>query len=500
MHLESAILTQLEDPEITLDESARRRCQLAAKLAAASNYEEACQALGDLWQGLGVRPKLDGLNEPTSAEVLLRVGNISGWLGSVQQIEGVQEAAKNLISESVRSFDALGDIEKGAEAQIDLATCYLREGAFDEARITLQGVLGRLEHSQSEQKLRAFINSAVVESSCGRDQKALQIHLQAAPFFEVSTNSALKGKFHNEFAVVLKKLGVDQQREDYIDRALVEYTAAAYHWEEAGDIRFCALVENNIGSLLINIGKVKDAHKHLNRARQLLVSLRDKVNVAHVDDTRARACLAEGRNAEAEKLARSCVRTVESGDHQSVLAEFLTTHALALSRVGRHQQAGATFQRAIEIAEASGHREGAGEAALCLIEELGSVAPPRVIYDAYSRAENSLSHSQSTALQSRLGRCARRTLALKFESPAAVKTPDRTEEFNGCSLDEEVLRYEADLIKQALEAADGSVTRAARLLKVTHQGLAFILQGRQKNLLAARTPVRKRRRSIMRAH
>ena len=61
------------------------------------------------------------------------------------------------------------------------------------------------------------------------------------------------------------------------------------------------------------------------------------------------------------------------------------------------------------------------------------------------------------------------------------------------------MRYEADLIKKALETADGSVTRAARLLKVTHQGLAFILQGRHKYLLAARTPVRKRRRSIMRA-
>jgi len=500
MHLDPPILTQVENPEITVDESARRRCQMAAKLAAASKYEEACQALGDLWQGLGVRPRLDGLSDGVSAEVLFRVGCISGWLGSVQQIEGVQEAAKNLISESVRSFETLGDIEKVAEAQIDLAICYLREGAFDEARITLRGVLGRLEHSQSEQKLRAFLNSAVVESSCGRDQTALQIHLQAAPFFDVSTNSALKGKFHNEFAVVLKKLGVDQRREEYIDRALVEYTAAAYHWEEAGDNRLCAISENNIGSLLISVGKVKDAHKHLNRARQLLLGLRDKVNVAHVDDTRARACLAEGRNAEAEKLARNCVRAVEGGDHQSVLADFLTTHALALSRVGRHQQASATFQRAMEIAEAAGHPEGAGEAAVCLIEELGTIAPPRVIYDAYSRAENLLSDSQSTALQSRLGRCARRTLALKFESPAPVKTPGRTEEFSGCSLDEEVLRYEADLIKQALEAADGSVTRAARLLKVTHQGLAFILQGRQKHLLAARTPVRKRRRSIMRAH
>jgi len=42
------------------------------------------------------------------------------------------------------------------------------------------------------------------------------------------------------------------------------------------------------------------------------------------------------------------------------------------------------------------------------------------------------------------------------------------------------------------------VTRAARLLGITHQGLAFILNGRHKSLLSIRTPVKRRRRSIIR--
>ena len=46
----------------------------------------------------------------------------------------------------------------------------------------------------------------------------------------------------------------------------------------------------------------------------------------------------------------------------------------------------------------------------------------------------------------------------------------------------------------------GSVTRAARLLGVTHQGLAFILNGRQKGLLSSRKPAKRRRRSIIRFH
>lgn len=70
--------------------------------------------------------------------------------------------------------------------------------------------------------------------------------------------------------------------------------------------------------------------------------------------------------------------------------------------------------------------------------------------------------------------------------------------WEGCLLKEEVPRFEADLIKRALEAANGHITPAARLLGLSHQALAAILQGRHKLLLSARTPVRKRRRSIIR--
>src|SRR5204862_2742354 len=72
--------------------------------------------------------------------------------------------------------------------------------------------------------------------------------------------------------------------------------------------------------------------------------------------------------------------------------------------------------------------------------------------------------------------------------------------WQGCSLEAEVLRHEGNLIKRALEVSGGSVTRAARMLGVTHQGLAFILNGRHSNLLSVRTPVKRRRRSIIRRH
>lgn len=78
-----------------------------------------------------------------------------------------------------------------------------------------------------------------------------------------------------------------------------------------------------------------------------------------------------------------------------------------------------------------------------------------------------------------------------------TKTANLADVWAGCSLNEEVRRYEGSLIKMALDATQGHITHAARLLGTTHQGLAYILQGRHKDLLTSRKPVRKRRRSII---
>ena len=71
-------------------------------------------------------------------------------------------------------FESLGLSEKVAEARVDLAICYWREGALDEARVTLRLVLDSLQESQSEQRLRALLNSAIVESTAIRRSGGLK--------------------------------------------------------------------------------------------------------------------------------------------------------------------------------------------------------------------------------------------------------------------------------------------------------------------------------------
>jgi DNA-binding NtrC family response regulator len=424
MNLASHLLRLSDNPALGHVELARIRCELAREQEEAGNYEAAREAMGELWQRIGERPRLDHLDEQTAAEVLWRAGTLSGWIGSARQVEGAQEIAKDLISESAARFEAGGEREKAAEANIDLAICYWREGAFDEARVTLSAALSCLSDKDVEQRARLFLNSAVVERSAKRFNDALLILSEAAPVFEASRSHAIKGKFHHQLATVLKNLGTAENREDYIDRALVEYSAASFHFEQAGHTRFRAAVENNLGFLFLTIGKFAEAQEHLDHSRRLFAGLKDSVHTAQVDETRARAFLAQGSNSRAEEIARSAVRTLERGDEPSLLSEALTTMGTALARMGRFETARAALQRATEAAHRAGDVESAGIAALCMIEELSDGLSARERIEIYERADDLLAGSQQPAILARLRRAARGILAAR-QAPTEISTQSK---------------------------------------------------------------------------
>ena len=483
--------------EIAVTDNIIPLCELAKNLAEAGEFESACETLQPFWKGVPHRPETNSLTENAKAELLLRTGTLTGWLGSKKQITGAQEAAKDLISESASIFEALGNTEKIAEAWVDLAICYWREGALDEARVTLRLVLESLGTVQSEQKLRALLNSAIVEKVATRDHDALRIYREAAPQFVDCSNLALKGKFHNAYANLLRSLGSSEEREDYIDSALVEYAAASFHFEQVGFHSLQAIVENNVAFLFATIGKFAEAREHVNSARSLF-QLKDHGGSAYTDDTLAQILLMEGNRAEAERVARRAVKTLKQGGEQSFLAEALITHGKALARLNQTSVAKARLDQAVEISQTAGNPDRAGIAAVTAIEELSDYLPVDALHNYYRTAEKLLSNSQNLSVKTRLGECARRVLTLVLANAASTETVPPLQP--GFSLDSEVLRYESNLIRRALEESDGSVTRAARLLGVTHQGLAFILNGRHSDLLSIRTPVKRRRRSIIRHH
>jgi tetratricopeptide (TPR) repeat protein len=467
---ENAQLTSRLKDEATLsrDERVLLRCRLAKELEESGDYESARELLDPLWPSVGERPDIGDLDAETGAELLLRCGTLTGWLGNLKQISGAQEKAKDLIGESLSRFEELGRGDKAAEARTELAYCYWREGAFDEARVLLQDVLEGLGEDGGELRLVALLRKALVESSATRFSDSLHLLLDAAPLFEASQNQALKGRFHNELAYNLQSLGSSENRSDYIDRALVEFTAASFHFENAGHTRYRAHVENNLGFLFYTLGRFDEAHEHLDRARGLYPGLKNAVYAALVDETRARIFLAQGLVARAEETVSGACEVFEKAGELAQLAEALTTRGAALARLDRAREARTTLERAATIAEQSGNVENAGLAQLTLMEEVAGQLTAAELRFCYQRADELLARSQHPETLKRLRQSARQVLALQPRI-------ENTTSANAARADQGPLSAVQEMVAEAQRRRHKQVAFNAEALEV--MGRLFLKDG-----------------------
>jgi tetratricopeptide (TPR) repeat protein len=488
MNLADERLKELDNPFLTTDERALLRCRVAADLSHRGQYEVAREALGELWRGTGLRPNLKGLSERAAAEVLLQCGSLSGWIGASQQVAGAQEEAKNLISESATLFEKLGETNRVAGARSDLALCYWREGAYNEARVLLTSAFEG--STETVERAKALLRLTTVELAAGRHHDALTLLREHAHIFDGRMSHALRGSFHSLLAVVLKQLGTLEERPDYLDRAIIEYTEAIHHYEEARHDRNRANNENNLANLLRKMGHYRQAHEHLDRAGVTLVRLKDAGLLAQVDETRARLLVNEKQYREAGRVIARSIQALEQGGGAAILADALTTQGVVWARLGDNERSINVLRRAVSVAEESGALSNAGLAALTLIEEHGTrrALSEKELYDLYQRADEMLKDAQDSETAARLRACAR-VVMRRLEG---VQLGDKNFTIFGA-----VHEFEAKLIGKALEEAGGSVTKAARLLGIRHQSLLAMLNVRHRKLLEKRKPQEKRRRSII---
>lgn len=445
MTLQSSRLHELDNPDLSVNNRAELCCEIAKEFENKGEYEEARKTLSRYWLDTSEHPEVAALEPRVAAEVLLRAGVLTGFIGSTNQIADAQEKAKDLISESLSIFQSLSQQEKIAEAQIELALCYWRAGENNEARALLGEALSRLT-VDSELRAKALLRLAIVEIAASESDKALSTLTDHESLFQKLENHTLKGSYHITLGNVLKNLWEAESRTEYLDRAVVEYAAASYHFELAEHRTYLANVQNNLGLLYLMINRCEEAHRHLDHARRLLESLKDVTGVAQVDESRACVLLKQDRVAEAEQIVRSAVETQETSGRHALLAEALITHGRALARLGNYNAALAAFRRSIHLSERTGDRNRAAEAAFAAFEEMG----------------------QHLAI---------------LEGDKLV---------SGRTLNEELSSFEHDTIKRALENAKGSVTRAARSLNLSHQALAYIIETRHKDLLKYMKPPRRR--------
>lgn len=489
MTLADERLKELGNPSLTVKDRVLRRCAVASDLIHKGQYEAACGALGELWPGVGRRPLVSDLPPAADAEVLLLCGTITRHLGHVRNVAGAQEQAKDMLSEAARTFRELGMTARASEAQYELAMCYWWLGQHDEARVVLQEALKPLTDADVELKAKILIRRTIVETWENKYYEALSILKEAEPVFK-SGNDALKGRWHGQMALVLVRLALVEGSTDYADRAIIEFEAAIYHYEQAGHERYCALNLNNLAMTLYKLGRYGEAHEHLDRAQFIFTRLRDAGNLAQVDETRARVLVAERKYREADRIIAGVIKTFEAGGESALLADALAVQGVVWARLGGFDGSVNILKRAMEVAEQSGALTQAGQAALTLIEEHGATwrLPEAEVAKVYRRADELLKDTQDAEDIKRLRACA----LVVVRRVSGMQMHDPNFSFYGA-----VHELEARLIEQALELEGGSVTRAAKRLGLKRQTFTQMLNMRHQNLFEKRTPPEKRLKSIV---
>ena len=200
-----------------MSEQVKACCTIAREKLEAGDYDEGCAAL-QRWWTVGEWPKHSGLEERAAAELLFTAGVLSGLVGSIKQTFGGQKPAEGLLNGAITLFERLGEKTRVAEARVELACCYYRQGLFDLARTTLRSSLQDLSEHEQEIKSIGLIRLAVVESHTGRLHDAVDLLNEAAPFVELS-GAWTQGLFHLEFAIALKELGIAESRSSYFEKA-----------------------------------------------------------------------------------------------------------------------------------------------------------------------------------------------------------------------------------------------------------------------------------------
>lgn len=151
------LLHQIADPSLSKDQRVRLRCKVAGQLEEADKFDAALEVLDEVWSDVGELPSLSGLESETAAEVLLRAGALTAYIGSAKQIKGSQEVAKDLLTESLSIFEKEHNKLGEAEVQTQMALCYWREGSFDYARAMVQEALIKLSNHEGDLKAVAML-------------------------------------------------------------------------------------------------------------------------------------------------------------------------------------------------------------------------------------------------------------------------------------------------------------------------------------------------------
>lgn len=394
---------QFFSPTLSPNEEVQVLCTIAREQIETGNYDAGCLILRNWWTP-GEWPNLNNLSSHSAADLLFTSGSLAGCLSSTGRIQQGQKCAEELLSGSIGIFQYLGAKRRAAEARIELALSYYRQGIFSLSRDSLLKVLGALNSEDSELRSLALIRLGVVERHAGHISDSLTRFDEAYPFIQ-ERGPLVSGRYYHELGTALQEVALAENRSDFLDTATNHFQRAFFEFTAIGHHRYAAVVENNHGFLLLKLGRFAEAEKRLVHAQKFFEEFHDLVRKSQVDDTLARLYLATNRLDSADMASYRAVTCLEASDEEALLAEALTTRGQLFCRLKRFTEARAILEGAWRIAQRCGDSEGTSRALLVLFEEMYNQMDKTERHYIAARLRDLLETTQTASIRSRVAKC-----------------------------------------------------------------------------------------------
>lgn len=233
------------------------------------------------------------------------------------------ESAKDRWSERFREGDP--------EAGIKLACCYEMTGETSEGLDIIEEVLKF--DLDPELRAKALLRKAVLQM----DLPGLAWStIKKAP---LDVSAEVRGKIHNQRGRILKELR-------RFDNAILEYTAAAVYFEEAGAAELMGHAYNNLASVYRLKARFEDAHESVDRAIALWQHYE---YLPHALDQKALIYIDQKEYNKAFRLSSQSLVGLE--DRHRWRAEFMATRAKAQAGLDRFLDSHLSIESALEVCD-----------------------------------------------------------------------------------------------------------------------------------------------------
>lgn len=187
----------------------------------------------------------------------------------------------------------------------------------------LDEIYPALESASGDDEIALTLTLSVVYRRMTRPHDALDVLLDIEPQVELTPFLNLKAKHLSGKGSSREMIAALENKPDQYDLAIIDYTGAGVYHEQAEDETGRANAENNIAVIKIAQGRADEAHAHLDRAEKVFRG-RDGARLGQLEETRARAYIAQGAYREALRHAALSVSLLT--DYPDLLDESIATY------------------------------------------------------------------------------------------------------------------------------------------------------------------------------